>query len=111
MSTGATADAALWGANFTLTALYLRGHWGGPQPWWRLFTTLTSVTGLVSSLAAGWWAGAGFCAATLLLGRDWWNRRGRKAAKAIGEKGRAVLAAIVVKAREAGAPVPEGVRA
>jgi hypothetical protein len=77
-----------------------------------LFTTLTSVTGLVSSLAAGWWAGAGFCAATLLLlGRDWWNRRGRKAAKAIGEKGRAVLAAIVVKAREAGAPVPEGVRA
>jgi hypothetical protein len=112
LSAGATADAALWGADFTLAALYLRGHWGGPQPWWYWYTTLLTVIGLVFSLAAGDWAGAGFCVATLaLLARDWWNRRGRKAAKAVGDKSRAVLAAIVVRAREAGTPVPEGVRA
>jgi len=45
----------------------------------------------------------------VILGTDWWNRKGRKAAKALGLKSRAVLAGLVEKAREAGAPLPEGV--
>jgi cobalamin biosynthesis protein CobD/CbiB len=47
----------------------------------------------------------------ILLGWDWWNRNGKRVAKALGEKSRAALAAIVEKAREAGSPVPERVRA
>lgn len=79
----------------------------------RAEVALTAVTGLVLSLRHGYWAGAGFCAVTLaLLLGDWWKRRGRKVAKALGLKSRAVIAGLVERAREAGpAPVPQGVRA
>jgi len=46
-----------------------------------------------------------------LLGKDWWNKRGRKAARELGAKSRAALAAVVARAREAGTPLPQGVRA
>ena len=61
----------------------------------------------------GHWLDAASVAAVIavLLGWDWWDRRGRKVAKAIGSKSRAALAAVVARAREAGTPLPEGVRA
>jgi len=43
----------------------------------------------------------------LLLG-DWWRRKGKRIARELGAKGRAVLAAVVAKARDAGTPLPEG---
>jgi hypothetical protein len=46
----------------------------------------------------------------LLLG-DWWKRRGLKVAKVLGERGRAVIAGLLEKVRDAGSPLPEGVRA
>lgn len=111
---GGTLVTAIWAANLAATALYLRVLAGTPDVRWRRFGVLTAVTGLVASLIAGNWVAAGFCVATLaLLLRDWWRRRGRKVAKLVGAKSRAVLAAIVEKAREAGSPLPspEGVRA
>jgi len=59
------------------------------------------------------WSDAAWETAVLavILGADWWDRRGRKTAKQLGEKSRAVVAAIVAKAREAGTPLPEGAKA
>jgi hypothetical protein len=109
VTAGAMVAAVTWGAQFLGTAgcLYFRDF---PVPL-RWFTALTAAIGLAYSVSGGYWLGAAFCAGTLvLLARDWWNRRGRKVAKLIGEKSRAVLAAVVERAREAGArsPVPQG---
>lgn len=108
---GAVVDAVVFGTQFAGVALSLHGHY--LPAWEKRWAALTAAIGLFLSLQDGYWAGAGFCALTLvLLGRDWWNRKGRKAAKALGLKSLAVLAVIVAKAREAGsAPVPEGARA
>lgn len=79
---------------------------------WKMLGALGC--GLLAAECAleGSWFGAGWNAvlAAVLLGWDWWNRRGRKVAKLIGEKSRAVLAAVVERAREAGtrSPVPQG---
>jgi hypothetical protein len=109
---GATVAAVTWGAQFLGTAgcLHFRNF---PVPL-RWFTALTAAIGLACSVSGGYWLGAGFCAGTLvLLAWDRWNRKGRKVARLIGEKSRAVLAAVVERAREAGArsPVPQGVPA
>lgn len=75
----------------------------------RPFVTGSSAGGLFTGIVAGRWDEAGFCAAALaVLGWDWWNRKGKRAAMALGEKSRAALAAVVEKAREAGTPLPEG---
>ncbi len=67
---------------------------------------------VVSALEKDWVSTAWFAAVIVaLLGWDYWNRGGRKAAKAAGAKSRALVAALVAKAREAGTPLPEGVRA
>lgn len=80
---------------------------------WLPFVTGAAAGGLLGGLLSGRWDEVAFCAAALaVLARDWWNRKGRRAAKLVGAKSRAVLAAIVAKAREAGSPpVPEGARA
>lgn len=111
MTGGATMDAVVFGLQF-LGAVTARIF--DPQFLYRTRRTvaLTATAGLIGSLRYGYWAGAGFCAGTLvLLACDWWNRRGRKAARKLGEKSRAALAAIVERMREAGKPVPQGVRA
>ena len=58
------------------------------------------------------WPGAGVQAAViaLILGSDWWNKRGRKVVRQFGAKAKAARDAIVRRAREAGArpPVPQG---
>jgi hypothetical protein len=106
----ATLNAVIWAANFAMVAWFLRTQDGTSRDLGRWFEVVTASVGLVYLLVARDWAAAGFCAATLiLLGWDWWNRGGRKAAKALGAKSRAALAAIVAKAREAGTPVPQGV--
>ena len=72
-------------------------------------------TGLLSveCALAGSWFGAAWNAVLLvvLIAWDWRDRRGRKAARQLGAKSRALLAAVVAKAREAGTPLPEGVGA
>lgn len=79
---------------------------------WRPFTAGAAAGSLFAGILAGRWDEAGFSAAALaVLAWDWWNRKGKRAAKAAGAKSRALLAAIVVKAREAGTPLPEGARA
>lgn len=79
---------------------------------WRAFVIGSAAGGALGGLLSGRWDEVGLCAAALaVLARDWWNRRGRRVAKALGEKSRAVLAAVVAKAREAGTPLPEGARA
>ena len=79
---------------------------------WRAVLTGAAAGGLTGGILSGEWGGAALCAAALaVLGRDWWNRKGRKVAKKLGAKSRAVLAAVVARAREAGTPLPEGARA
>ena len=108
--TAATA-AVLWGVNLAAAAWFLYGPWEPAAGWFR-FTAVTAAIGLASSLIAGYWAAAGFCAVTLaLLLGDWWRRKGKSVARQLGAKSRALLAAVVAKAREAGTPLPEGVRA
>jgi hypothetical protein len=79
---------------------------------WRPFVTGAAAGCLVAPLLTGQWDEAGCGAAALaVLAWDWWNRKGKRVAKAIGAKSRAVLAAVVEKWREAGTPVPQGARA
>ena len=67
MSGWAAADAAFWAAHFLAAVQTLRTR----DPWFtarrRKLTALTAVLGLAGSLMYGYWAGAGFCAATLVL--------------------------------------------
>lgn len=55
--------------------------------------------------------GASALLALLLWLRDRWKGKGRKAARVIGAKSRAVLGRLRERMRDAGAPVPQGVRA
>lgn len=79
---------------------------------WRSTVFGAAVGGLAGGFLSGRWDEAAFCAAALaVLGEDWWKRKGKRVAKALGERGRAVIAGLLEKVRDAGAPVPEGVRA
>ena len=79
----------------------------------RLIAASGSCFLLAECVLQGAWFGAASNAVlvAVLLGGDWWNRRGRKAARQLGAKSRAVLAAVIERAREAGTSLPEGVRA
>lgn len=101
--------AAAWVFCCASTAFRLYGPLPAPRDWWRRLVAGTSAFTLAPLLLARNWPAAGFCIAVLLmLGRDWWNRKGKRAARALGEKSRARLAAVVEKAREAGTPAPQG---
>lgn len=101
--------AVAWGAGFMLTARSLRVY---AAPGIRRLMALIAATGLAATLAGRNWAAAGFCAATLaLLFGDWWKRCGRKIARVLGAKGRAVIAGLMEKLRGELEPAPEGVRA
>lgn len=112
MNAGAAVDAAFFGLQFLAVAESLRTRDPWFTGWCRRLTALCLAAGLAFSLTFGYWLGAGFCLVTLaLLGADWWNRKGRRVAKAIGGRGRVVIAGLLEKVRDAGAPVPEGARA
>ena len=112
MSAGAAVDAAFFGLQLLAVAESLRTRDPWFTGWKRRATAMALLSGLALSLAAGYWLGAAFCVAALaLLGADWWNRRGRRVARIVGEESRAVIAGLVEKARDAGSPVPQGARA
>jgi hypothetical protein len=68
--------------------------------------------GLAVDLHLRDWAAAAlaFAAVLILVAGDWWNRRGRKAARELGAKSRARVEALADALRDAGSPVPEGAR-
>lgn len=69
----------------------------------------TGLLALDCALAGAWFGAVwNVVLLAILLGHDWWNRRGRKVAKALGEKGRAVITGLAEKLREVLEPVPEG---
>lgn len=75
----------------------------------RPFIACASATGLAWWLLEGRLEDAGFCAAALaVLAWDRWNRKGKRAAKHVGEKSRALLAAVVERLKDVAVPVPEG---
>lgn len=59
---------------------------------------------------AGSWFGAAWNAALLavLLGWDFWDRKGKRAARSLGAKSRALVEGLAEKLRGALQPVPEG---
>lgn len=99
-----------WAAVFVLVARGLRLP--GGRSWWRLSMALVVLVGLAGALAVRNWPAAEVCAATLiLLTRDWWNRRGRRAAKELGAKSRARIEGLVGRTREVLQPSPQRVPA
>jgi hypothetical protein len=77
---------------------------------WRVLTIAANVAWIASDVMTRDWFGVAIGAACIafILGRDFWNKRGRKTAKVIGDKSRAVIAGMREKMRES-APVPQGV--
>lgn len=100
--TGGAFDALACGLLLALTALTVSGRLPSP-PWWPPLAGTAAVgSGVTAALESDWWA-AVFCAlALVLLGRDWWNRGGRRAARELGAKARALLDALTRRWREAG---------
>ena len=86
-------------------ALYWR--FGGPRWQWVI-----TATGLVIEVLLRGWAAAAVTGGALvaIIGSDWWNRRGRKAARDLGAKSRARVGALLGALRDLGQPVPEGAR-
>ena len=61
----------------------------------------------VADAADGDWPGSAFSFAIVaLLGWDWWRRNRKRSPRSYGAKARALLAALVRKAREAAKPRP-----
>jgi hypothetical protein len=89
------------------SAAMILGHWQ-----WRVFATVAFTSLTAECVIERIWLGVAVNGALLaLLGVDWWNRRGKRAAKALGARGRAVIAGLLERLRDAVEPVPEGVRA
>lgn len=106
-------DGTLYGlAGVALVASAVAARHGRGREW-RLLSAAGMGLVLVEDALSGAWPGVAMSAAMIavILGSDWWNRRGRKVAKVIGERGRAVIAGLVEKVRDAGSPLPEGARA
>jgi hypothetical protein len=82
---------------------------GHRAPWLLPFVAGGASSGLACALLTGRPEDAALCGLALaVLAWDRWNRKGRRAAKALGEKSRALLDAVVERLREAELPVPEG---
>ena len=98
----------LW-SGFLLGAALEMGRAGSRLTIWRSFVTWGAAASLVTGVMTGRLDEAGICAAVLaVLGRDWWKRKGRKAAGELGAKSRALVENLVERVREAGTPVPQG---
>jgi hypothetical protein len=95
-----------------LTGSVLAGVMGRKRECWLLVVAGLTLLAVECALERSW-PGVAWNAAwvAVLLGRDWWNRGGRKAAKVLGAKAKAARDAIVRRTREAGAPLPEGAKA
>jgi hypothetical protein len=78
---------------------------------WRMVAAGANVLWMASDVMNRDWFGVAISAACIafLLGRDFW-KRGKRAARQLGEKSRAVVAGLVERMRES-APVPQGARA
>ena len=104
----------LWvlGAAAITTAVLAAGVMGRKREGWLLAVSGLTLFAVECTLERSW-PGAAWNAAwvAVLLGRDWWNRKGRKTVKLLGVKAKAARDAIVRRAREAGTPPPEEVRA
>lgn len=75
-----------------------------------LAATGTGLLALDCALEGAWFGAIwNVVLLAILLGHDWWNRRGRKVAKSLGARGRAVIAGLLERLRDAVEPVPEGV--
>lgn len=112
MTGGAATDMLTW-LGYAVLSAAVAASFSGRARQWRLLSCAGAGLFLAKDALSGDWLGVSMQSALLawLLGSDWWKRRGRKVAKAIGEKSRAALAAVVARAREAGTPLPEGARA
>jgi hypothetical protein len=77
---------------------------------WRVLTIAANTAWLVSDLLYRDWFGVAVSAAclALVLGRDFWNKRGKRVARQLGAESRALVAGLVERVRETAAPVPEG---
>lgn len=112
MSANAVVAAAAFGWQLAGVAVALRGADPRFLAWFRPFAVTGASAALVISLLNGYWLGAGFCVVTLvMLFRDWWKRKGGRVAKLIGARGRAVIAGLLERLRDAVEPVPEGATA
>jgi hypothetical protein len=101
----------IWGA-LTLGAALWLSRPRCPFRGLRWSVIAFAAGGLLAGVLTGRLDAAAFYAVALaVLAWDWWHRKGKRVAKAIGAKSRAVLAAVVARAREAGTPLPEGARA
>jgi hypothetical protein len=78
----------------------------------RLPMAASVVCSLVADLMIREWllAAAIAVCSVIVFGRDWWDRRGRKAAREFGAKSRARVAALADALRDLGSPAPEGAR-
>lgn len=104
--TGLAAPLLLMAALLSVLAWYRdRG--------WQAYTVTANAAAACAFLLEGTWQAAVLPAAIVawVTGRDWWNRRGKRAARALGAKARAVRDGMLEKLREAGSPGPQGVRA
>jgi hypothetical protein len=78
---------------------------------WRLLAGAGTAMFAAGCAVEGAWLGAAWNAllAVVLLGWDWWNRKGRRVAKQLSEEARALVAGLAEKLRETLEPAPEGV--
>lgn len=113
MSAADLLDATLYGLAALSGALAARAVMCGRTREWRALTVAGLGLVMAAGVLLGQWLNVAVLAVAIaiVLGSDWRNRRGRKVAKAIGERGRAVIAGLVEKVRDAGPPLPEGARA
>lgn len=98
----------LFAAGMMAAAVSVLRQWGG-QAWLTLAVAANAAFVLADVLNRAWpWAAWNACVIAVLLGWDWWNRKGKRAAKALGAKSAALVAGLVERVREAGGAVPEG---
>lgn len=99
------AAAALFGSTWAL--------WTRRMRLWRLLAVAGLGMLLTVCLLEQAWFGATWNAVLIavILGEDWWKRKGKRAAKAAGAKSRALVENLVERVRGAVSPVPQGARA
>lgn len=98
----------LYGGGWVAIGLALPRQQRG-QDWLALGVGGNAAFALADVLDRAWpWAAWNACVIAVLLGWDWWNRKGKRAAKELGTKSAALVAGLVERVRDAGGAVPEG---
>jgi hypothetical protein len=80
-------------------------HWA-----FRFFWAVNDLGGMLAAVGTRHWLDASLFAAAGLLALlgDWWNRKGKRAAKTLGAKSQALIGRPAGKLGESPEPVPEG---